>query len=133
MNKNQQEKTNKKSPFTMRTIHTLHGDQIDSIETYSDDYYDTDEPDPLRNSRIEENNPLSRILTLSEGDDTDISMDVMREMIRIRNEKTHSDSGEKRLAAQVNAVAVLDMIKNLQDGIKVSKKHCKLKSLSSYF
>ena len=56
----------------------------------------------------------------SEKNDLDATIGAMEEILGLNGNNLGTESEEKRLAAQVNAVAVLDMIRNLQDEIKVS-------------
>ena len=74
-----------------------------------------------RTFRFKGNMASSRRLgTFSERNDLDHKIEAMEETLGLANNNLGAVSGEKRLAAQVNAVAVLDMIKNLQDEIQVS-------------
>ena len=73
-----------------------------------------------RNRRIGGSGGISRRLgTFSEREDLDVTIEEMENMLGLTSDNHHGETGDKRLAAQVNAVAVLDMIKNLQDEIKV--------------
>ena len=58
--------------------------------------------------------------TFSENNDLDATIGAMEEILGLNGNNLGTESEEKRLAAQINAVAVLDMIRNLQDEIKVS-------------
>ena len=58
--------------------------------------------------------------TFSERNDLDATIGAMEEILGLNGNNLGTESEEKRLATQINAVAVLDMIRNLQDEIKVS-------------
>ena len=49
--------------------------------------------------------------------------EAMEETLGLTNKNLHAERGEKRLASQVNAVAILGMMKNLQDEIQVSNQN----------
>ena len=57
----------------------------------------------------------------------------MEELLGINSNGHDEETGEKRLAAQINAVAVLDMIKNLQDEIKVSDLNIGVQTVTTLF
>ena len=61
-----------------------------------------------------------RVGVFSDRHDIDATIGAMEELLGLNGNDADTESGEKLLAAQINAVAVLDMIKNLQDEIKVS-------------
>lgn len=61
-----------------------------------------------------------RLGVFSDRNDIDATIGAMEELLGLNSKDVDSESGEKRLVAQINAVAVLDMIKNLQDEIKAS-------------
>jgi hypothetical protein len=74
-----------------------------------------------RHLRGKENSASSRRHgTFSERNDVDATIGAMEEILGLNGNNLVTESEEERLAAQVNAVAVLDMIRNLQDEIKVS-------------
>ena len=56
----------------------------------------------------------------SERNDLDATIGAMEEILGLNGNNRGTESEEKGLAAQINAAAVLDMIRNLQDEIKVS-------------
>ena len=61
-----------------------------------------------------------RLGVFSERQDIDATIGAMEELLGLNGNVADTESGEKLLAAQINAVAVLDMIKNLQEEIEVS-------------
>ena len=68
----------------------------------------------------------------SDRHDIDATIGAMEEILGLNGNDADTQSGEKLLAAQINAVAVLDMIKNLQDEIKVSCENDKLRITKIY-
>ena len=61
-----------------------------------------------------------RLGVFSDRQDIDATIGAMEELLGLNGNGADTESGEKLLAAQINAVAVLDMIKNLQEEIEVS-------------
>ena len=62
----------------------------------------------------------------SRDDDLDITIEALEEILGITNNSQGNELQEQRLAAKINAAAVLDMITDLQDEIKVCHKVIKL-------
>jgi hypothetical protein len=61
-----------------------------------------------------------RIGTISTKNDLDATIGAMEEILGLNGKNQGTESEEKNLAAKINTIAVLDMIRNLQDQIKVS-------------
>ena len=58
--------------------------------------------------------------TFSERNDLDATIGAMEEILGLNGKIQGTESEEKHLPAKINTIAVLDMIRNLQDEIKVS-------------